>query len=278
MMIKFIRAIEAEDKAGLLRSVASKTADPATTYSVSCDELRVVDRTPFAYWVSSAMRDKFAEFQPFEVGDRSVKQGLSTTDDFRFVRTWWSQPAADIGRRCHPLVSGGSANTLWRDVLPVLRWNDRGRELYAHTGIPLGRAGAPMRNPEKYFLPGFTWPLRGSRFSVQLVPAGCIFTVAGKMAFAPEESLPALAAIASSAVFDSPLVFFAGKVGGVQYEVGLIRSVPVPPIGRDDANRLAGLSQRGWSVRRRRDTASEISHAFLLPLSCRSTGRIWRSA
>ena len=116
-----------------------------------------------------------------------------------------------------------------------------------------------------FFHPGMTWPLRGVRFSSQIVPAGCVFSVAGKMAFVASEDLAWFSALFNSRAFDMFIAFFAGKVGGVQYEVGLIQSVPVPSVDAPDREVLAGLARRAWGLRRSLDTRIESSHAFVLP-------------
>jgi hypothetical protein len=85
------------------------------------------------------------------------------------------------------------------------------------------------------------------------------------MAFAPSEDLGWLGSVFNSSSFDAFIAFFAGKVGGVQYEAGLIRNVPVPHL--DDAARamLDAVARESWSILRNLDSRNETSRAFLLP-------------
>lgn len=122
-----------------------------------------------------------------------------------------------------------------------------------------------ITNTDSYGTAGVTWPLRGITFSAQAVPAGSAFSIAGKMAFAPRSQLPAWLAVMNSAPFDSLMKLFAGKVGGVQYESGLLQRTPTPPIAASDSERLGELARRGWSARRALDTVVEVSHAFVVP-------------
>jgi hypothetical protein len=85
------------------------------------------------------------------------------------------------------------------------------------------------------------------------------------MAFAPEGELPVLLAIFNSAAFNSLILLFAGKVGGVQYEVGLIQKMPVPQLDELSADHLRKLAYEGWWQRRNLDSIVETSHAFRLP-------------
>ncbi|MGD9693910.1 MAG: hypothetical protein AB7V20_13855, partial [Phycisphaerales bacterium] len=122
-----------------------------------------------------------------------------------------------------------------------------------------------ITNTDSYGTAGVTWPLRGITFSAQAVPAGSAFSIAGKMAFAPRSQLPAWLAVMNSAPFDSLMKLFAGKVGGVQYESGLLQRTPTPQIAASDSERLGELARRGWSARRSLDTVVEVSHAFVVP-------------
>src|SRR5690606_11957989 len=75
----------------------------------------------------------------------------------------------------------------------------------------------------EYFLkPGLTWPLRGRVFSARAVPINCVFSVAGKMAFAPAHEHMTWLALFNSRPFNALVRMFAGniEVGGVQFEVG----------------------------------------------------------
>ncbi len=55
-----------------------------------------VPDSPFAYWVSEALQQKFRDLPPFESEGLEVKVGLQTSDDFRFVRAWWEVDPARI--------------------------------------------------------------------------------------------------------------------------------------------------------------------------------------
>jgi hypothetical protein len=116
-----------------------------------------------------------------------------------------------------------------------------------------------------FFQPGLTWPLRGVRFSAQAVPRGCVFSVAGKMAFDSNATPTAWLSLFNSAPFDQLIAFFAGKVGGVQYEVGLIQNVPVPDLSSSNMARLEELALEGWSIVRSFVAHGEVSHGFTLP-------------
>ena len=228
-----------------------------------------VPNSPFAYWISEKVRAVFAKVPAFENADRTVKQGLATADDFRWIRLWWEVGDEPL-KAWRPLAKGGSFGRFYADISVVVRWNDAGRDIkeWKTDQLRLGRITANNSrcwNESHYFRAGLTWPLRGVVFSAQLVPAQCIFSIAGKMAFADESQLPALLALFNSRPFDYLMGVSAGKVGGVQYEVGLIQRMPVPNLVGRAGELLSTLARRAWSLKRTLDTATETSHAFLVP-------------
>ena len=258
-MTTFLRLLEDKDKQSALASAVRTGGD--NVFEVDPSSFFQVPGAPFAYWVSEAVRQTFKRFPAFDGGERTVKQGLATADDFRFVRVWWEVPASN--KRWYGLAKGGTFSRFYADIPVVVNWSRGGQELNAF-------AGSVIRNPEYYFHPGLSWPLRGITFSAQAIPKECVFSVAGKMAFAPAHELETWLAIFNSRAFDYLVRLFAGKVGGVQYEVGLIGGIPVPAMCGDQSIQLSKLARRGWSIKRVLLSTEEKSHAFLLPAALRS--------
>src|SRR5215510_10697103 len=89
------RLIDVEDKGDQLAEAIRSLPLAQTnrvTHVVNPVSFRKVPGAPFAYWVSEDVRRLFTELPLFEGEGRTVKQGLATADDFRFVRAWWGSP------------------------------------------------------------------------------------------------------------------------------------------------------------------------------------------
>ena len=88
-MTIFLKLIEDIDKSSALlescSSIRGKTACPKV-FEVSPEAFLAIPGSPFAYWVSKAVRDKFLEFDPFGNEHRKAEHGGSTKDDYRFLR------------------------------------------------------------------------------------------------------------------------------------------------------------------------------------------------
>ena len=270
----FIRAIEADDKATAIRqAIEHNTGSLRDRRRFEVDPLlfNAVPGTPFAYWVSASLRRLFKELPPFGIDGRTAKQGLGTGDDFRFVRAWWEIGSPTFQNGWVPLAQGGGFSPYYGATPLTVNWANNGVELKAFASWYRESRGwgdqwtAMLNSSEYYFRPGVTWPLRGSRFSARAVPNGCIFSVGGKMAFVPDDAPAPWLAVFNSDCFDRFIALFAGKVGGVQYQAGLIQQVIVPRLSLADQSRLSDLARRAWSLKRSLNTCDETSHAFDLP-------------
>jgi hypothetical protein len=202
---------------------------------------------------------------------RRARQGLATSDDFRFVRAWWE--TGDHYDSWINFAKGGTYSPFYDDVHLILNWRAGGAELSAFDG-------SVVRNPDYYFRPGLTWPRRTkSKLSMRVMPRGCIFADKGPAIFVDndgEETLFAILALTSSRVFHSlvevQLAAADARPGGAahSFEVGIIQRSPVPYLDAKRDQQLAKLSRRAWLLKRMPDTANEVSHAFLLPPQLRA--------
>lgn len=296
MSTLFLRLLAHDDKPAALADAIEHIRDGQPSpdvFTVEPESFRQVPGAPFAYWVSERVRGLFEELVPFESEGRSIRVGLQTSDDFRFIRTWWEvgtnrildsgangpnwrenthvfqswcRERTFLGKRWVPFAKGGSFSPFFDEPQMVVNWERDGEEMKRWTeslydGTSWSRN---IRNTDYYFRPGVTWPLRGVRYSAQAVPAGSCFSIAGKLATSDQsEELLTLLALMNCVPFDYLIGLFAGKVGGVQYEVGLIAKIPIPTgfvaAGISD---LAGPASLGKAALA---TSNETSHVFHLP-------------
>lgn len=297
-MTLFLRVIEPTDKAPALKDSISKGT---STYEVDPDSFAQVPGSPFAYWVSDRIRRLFKELPPFEGEGRTVRQGLATADDFRFVRAWWEVPserlldggqwAVDSGRDKHqekcteerirefqewcrkrtfegkcwvPFAKGGAYSPYYADIHLVVNWENSGKEMDAFPG-------SVIRNPSFYFRPGLTWPCRTGGLSLRALPAGCVFGHKGSSAFEREDnpqSIIRLIGTSCSSTFAWLVAVQLARTELAQsFEVGLIQSTPIPS---EDSTEVLRSAAKGWALRHDLDSVCEVSHASLLPLFLRS--------
>jgi hypothetical protein len=274
MKTVFLRALEElNDKESILRADIRdpESARGRQRFEIDIASFSAVPRSPFAYWVSDRLRGLFTQLPPFEAEGRTAKQGLATADDFRFVRAWWAvppQPVDQVGKRWFPFAKGGNVSPFYADIYLMVNWDTNGAELDSF-------GGSVIRNPNFFFRPGLTWPLRTkSELSLRSMPAGCIFGHKGPAAFDEHndsDKLLTILSIANSKAFRSLVEFQLAAAdarrGGAahSYEVGILQRTPIPCLGQAEKSNLAGMARRSWSLKRSLDTRSETSHALTSP-------------
>ncbi|MGE0116272.1 MAG: type II restriction endonuclease subunit M [Steroidobacteraceae bacterium] len=264
-MSHFLRLLSEEDKSVALLTACQALRQGGVDYrnfETAPESFDAVPGKPFAYWVSDEIREIFKRLPRFEGDGRTVRVGLQTSDDFRFLRDWWEVDCDEIAPKWRPFAKGGAFSPFYADVHLSINWMDDGAELIA---FPL----CVIRNPDYYFRSGITWPLRAHRFSPQLMPAGCIFSVRGYSAFPAEGCELATLALFSSAAFDYIFKTALGRFGYPEFIVGVLQMLPWVEPTTANAETLQRLAKRAWSLKRSLDTVNETSHAFLLPLLIR---------
>jgi hypothetical protein len=286
MKTVFLRALEADDKAVVLRAAIHEVTvtEGAQRFEVDVTDFGVVPRSPFAYWVSDGFRNLFESREAFATNGRITRQGLATASDFRWVRVWWERDVRD-GDEAFPVpyAKGGAFSPFYSDLPLTIRWGRDGRWIKEWKAEQF-RLGVFTANNSKcwnehlYFRPGLTWPLRSQRgLSVRALPSGVIFGQKGSAAFVPDNTSDQL--LAYLAIFNS-----APCLGLVQmqmafgaYDVGVIARTPVPALRNAELVDLAKLARSIWSLKRNLDKSNEISHAYTLPALLLSSGETLRA-
>jgi len=130
-------------------------------YTLDQEKLRIIDGYPFIYWISNSFREKFEEKQLGDILD--VKKGLSTGNNFRFIRFWWeadknkiSENYEEDNKKWVPFQKGGSYTKWYGNNWLVINWKNNGQKLK-------GFNSSVIRNREYYFKKGITYTLISSK-------------------------------------------------------------------------------------------------------------------
>ena len=268
----------------LARLVAafSETDDatkPDSTFLLEPSEFSAVPGSPFAYWVGEPIREVFRNFPRLEGTTGTVKQGLATADDFRFVRARWEVDPAKIGfapvhtesrRGWVHFNKGGSYSPYHADLHLVVNWFDCGAEiknrLHPRTGRPRSNVWMLAQTEENcFFRPGITWPLRTSAFCAQALPIGCIISVRGSALVAPAAELTSLLGFLSGAAFDFLFKLNLGRDNHPQFDVGTFQRMPLPDLDSLTKRSLEGHALRAFRICLLRAVRNEVSCEFSFP-------------
>lgn len=276
-MTTFLRLLTESDKAAALAHSCARVRrgeDESRCFDVPPEEFDAVPGKPFAYWVSTVVRNAFRRLSPAhsECAARIICSTNPLNDDFRYVRVWWETPKKSHDPGWVPWAKGGSFSTCYYDIDTVIHWSNKAATYFGF----LGTVNRPLERPasvQHFFRPGLTWPRRTNGLSFRVMPTGCIFADKGPAAFVTNddpEALLALVSLLNCSAFGLLVSVQLARVELAQsFEVGLIQQTPVPALSSSHCAQLAALARRAWSLKRTLDTTTETSHAFLLPAALR---------
>jgi type I restriction-modification system DNA methylase subunit len=195
----------------------------------------------------SAASSKLAEYA-------EVRQGLATGNNNRFIKRPWEVPEEQIGKRWFPYVKGAGGERWYSPVENVIDWEDDGaaiKEAVAQAYPYLaGKTAWVVKNERFYFQRGLTFSLVNTRqLAVRVLPAGCIFDVAGSAVFpvneADEDWL--------LAYLNSSLVAAHADILNptINFQVGDLKNLPVIPLSKSSKEQLAKWSRQCVELKKR---------------------------
>jgi len=270
----FFKLTSSENKESDLLNIIKNfksNCQPNDIYIVEPDEFKLIPGAPFAYWVSHDVRSSYKDLEMFESNKRTAKQGLATSDDFRFVRTSWE--VFDLDWK--PFAKGGEYSLYHSDIHLKVNWRLDGKEMKALVcqKYPYlkGAWGFVVKNSNYYFRPALTWPLRTtSGFGPRIMPTGCAFGHKGPAIFVENDSetdLLVLQGILSSTAYKYilSLQLAAADAAARSYEVGLIQKTPIPELSDSTKKIIKELVIEAWNLTFSYDFIDETARAFILP-------------
>ncbi len=177
----YFRLVNAPGGDGKRLAFEEALLDGVNTHQVAQQQFSAIPGSLWVYWISEEIRHLF-DVLP-SVGKVSEwKRGITTADNFRFVRYWWElgriqiafgsknrEEARSEGKKWFPYMKGGEYNKWYGNQVHVVNWDNGGKELRAFPQ-------SAIRNQEFYFREGVTYSsVTSSRFSARIMPSGFIF-------------------------------------------------------------------------------------------------------
>lgn len=133
-MTIFFRLLETDDKGTALHQAIQQLAQKqpnSNTFAVEPESFQQVPGATFAYWVSEKLLKLFTDLFLFESSRRSVLVGLQTSDDFRFIRTFWECESPDgKPQTFFPLAKGGGFSKFYSDIYLAVNWQTMVRKFH----------------------------------------------------------------------------------------------------------------------------------------------------
>ena len=111
-----------------------------------------IPRTEYIYWVSDALFHAFTHYNKVRYYF-TVRNGLTTGDNNRFLRLWFEIRKENIGRKWFPCNKGGTFRRWYGNKDYLIDWENNGFALKNFTDIKTGKLRSTLRNIDFNFLP-----------------------------------------------------------------------------------------------------------------------------
>ncbi|WP_372930644.1 BREX-1 system adenine-specific DNA-methyltransferase PglX [Shewanella putrefaciens] len=221
-------------------------------YRASAADFKKVPGSPIAYWLSNTVLKAFENTKPLSKLV-SLRKGLTTMDNNRFLRRWYecslkvirfdSVSAYDAkvsGAHWFPINKGGGDRKWYGLNDFLINWENDGIELKRHiSDIYSGQSYTKeIRSEEHYFKKNITWStLSSSSLSLRYTPAGSLFESKGSVGISnSDDCLHAVLSFGNSKVIN---VFLGALSPTIDFNAGPVGKCPIFFSPMDTITRLS---------------------------------------
>lgn len=178
----------------------------------------------------------------------SIRVGLQTSNDFRFLRLLWEVPAKSLvlgalakedsdraqsslralsrGQRWAPFSKTDVAVPWYSPITLSVNWASSGSEIKA---FAIGKGDSPSRSVRSegdYFRPGFSYMLRSTRLVPYMVPSGVIPTAGRAQIFPNQGQEYAVLGICASNVGSAVARFSGEMFARPKFQASMVQGLP----------------------------------------------------
>jgi len=286
----FIRCLMVPNKQDLiLQSVTNLSNGQPTEniFFINPNEFSRIEGAPYCYWISTRTIRQVSKYPKLEGNYGTVRVGLQTGDDWRFLRNVWEIPAALIGpgpRQSwdqnnirESCLSDFESQKKWAfysktdSALPwfspltlVVNWGENGDEVKNFTDES-GKLRSRPQNLEFYFRPGFSYMLRSTRIVPYIVPS-CVIPTAGRAQVYPDVHEEfALIGYCASQIASAISRFNGENFGQPKFQASMVQNIPTPKLDSSLVNLLKNLIESEFNKRKKTAMQFEPYQEFSMP-------------
>ncbi len=260
------------NKQGPLR-VATHEQEASGCYVVDKQDILSLPQTKLLYSTPDAVYGLLRDEKTFEPEVGTSRQGMTTFDDFRFVRLRWEVDPSTISPQSYwePLAKGGEYARFYSDIHLLVKWNRTGAELAEENLRVNGQTAQSRQAADYYRRSGATYSKRSVKgFSVRALPAGCIIGTKGP-AVLSESQVPSEYLVGW---LNSRLIVWLVHIqaNAHEFNTGIIKRLPwrYP----ENAHELAGETVTAIVASREVARLQETNSCFSVPAIRESLGEI----
>ncbi|MGI6754789.1 MAG: BREX-1 system adenine-specific DNA-methyltransferase PglX [Atopobiaceae bacterium] len=229
-------------------------------YKMRQTDFSSIPGSPIAYWASRSLIDAFIRGSRLsELCD--IRNGLSTSDNNRFLRLWFEVSHANIGFACrnneetvgngkrwYPHLKGGDFRKWYGNQSFVINWENDGEEIRNFRDNK-GKLLSRPQNLQYNFKPAVTWSkITSGDFSARYCEGGFLYDSAAEFCFSQnfQTELSALA-FENSSCCQAILNFLNPTLNIQAGDIGNLPIIQLPQRVLDIAEECIDISKQDWN-------------------------------
>ena len=279
----FIRVLDSDAKSADLLHAVSALHTGQSVSSTHVTPLDFFRRYPYqvvSYWLPASY------IRLFDIGDSldsqfgTIRQGLATANDFRFLRLFPEIQNECVGKTFFPFAKGGPYSPFFGLPELMVYWDENGAAYWEEnsetTGKPRSNIWMLKETIKSYFKRrGLTYTRRtNSAFAPRALPENCIFADKGESIFCNDpDNLPYILGIMNSSPFQMLVKGFVANADSVQsggaargYVGGIIKKLPLPVPERSLHKKVSEAATELMELHREPYYSEECFPLFVSPL------------
>lgn len=231
-------------------------------FTAKPDDFKKIPGSPIAYWMPENLKNIFKVSE--KLGDIApVKKGLVTSDNNRFLRTWYEvnigktnftcdsrKTSYTCGAKWFPINSGGEFRKWYGNNETLINWELDGKEIIEYNADLYGSASRQIQNTQYYFKEALTWSnITSGRFGIRATGKGYIFGCAGTVALPKEGDFYYIAALLNSHIANYLLQIFNPTLNFVVANIASLAVVTLPNYKiniTDNTKSLIHFAKTNW--------------------------------
>jgi len=263
----FIRTLLTDDKATtILDTIAElgKSFPNEFLFIINPKSFSKLSSSPYCYWVNSQTIELLSKYPILEGTSGTVRVGLQTGDDWRFLRMLWEIDPTSIvfppsstlidekvissvassqlisGKTWVPFSKTDAAAPWYSPITQVVEWENNGKKL-KNFYDENGKQRSVIRNENCYYKPGFSYMLRTTRLVPYIVPAGVIPTAGRAQVFSFDENHYSLLGYCASNMASAIARFSGESFSRPLFQASMVQNLPAPSF---PANLIERISKK----------------------------------
>jgi len=160
-----------------LYTALSTMAETDHVYATERKDLLALPGSKLLYFLTGHLTDLLRHARRFEPLVGTVRKGMTTFDDFRFIRLRWEVPLREPEKHWELYAKGGEYANYYTNIHLCVNRTDDGAELAEVNRRVNGQVAQSRQGSSYYYRPGCQYTGRSAKgFSARAVPAGCVMS------------------------------------------------------------------------------------------------------